>query len=494
MRNRFKNVAAMLNQIRQSTDFITYSMTDEKKRMLISYYKSLVDKEMLSKYVFKKTKDMNLRSHHIRDLKELMERIPLSNMKLSNNPSEIEYHLLKGFAMIQLREGDDKCLLLNIASGQLGLRTENDTENEYSVVGPKIGFVENMDINLHLLRRVMNTTSLTIRDFVIGNQSQTRVALVFLDGVTNEQHVNTMTERLKNIRFDVVFDNSQLDQLMSDNSKSPFPQFLSTERIDRVVYTLVNGQVALLTDGSPYVITGPTTIFDFFISPEDYYLPWVVGSFFRMIRMFGVLFSFLATSVYTAVVTFHYEMLPQDMLGPIIFSRVNVPFPPVIEVLFLEITIELLREAGARLPTKVGQTLGIVGGIVIGQASVEAALTSNILLIIVALSALASFTTPIFKMSNTIRFLRFPFILMAAMWGGLGIVLAISFLLVHLMRLSSLGTPYMVPFYPLRVNNFADSFVRSPYSSLWKRPSFLRPKSSKRYNKQSAHKKRDIDE
>jgi spore germination protein KA len=187
-------------------------------------------------------------------------------------------------------------------------------------------------------------------------------------------------------------------------------------------------------------------------------------------------------------------MIPKDLLGPIIFSRSNVPFPPVLEVLFLEITIELLREAGARLPTKVAQTLGIVGGIVIGQASVEAGLTSTILLIIVSLAALASFTTPIFKMSNTIRFIRFPIILFATFWGGVGIIFAVCFLLIHLGRLQSFGNPYLVPFYPLRIRNFKDSFIRSSYSQTAQRPTFLRPLSLFRYNPAKAKQKDDIDE
>jgi len=153
-------------------------------------------------------------------------------------------------------------------------------------------------------------------------------------------------------------------------------------------------------------------------------------------------------------------MIPEDLLGPIIYSRSNVPFPPMLEVLFLEITIELLREAGARLPTKVAQTLGIVGGIVIGQATVDAGLTSTFLLIVVALAALATFTTPIFKMSNTIRFIRFPFILFAACWGGIGIIFAVCGLLIHLGRLQSFGYPYLLPFYPFRVRSFRDTFVR----------------------------------
>jgi hypothetical protein len=194
-----------------------------------------------------------------------------------------------------------------------------------------------------------------------------------------------------------------------------------------------------------------------------------------------MLFSIFATPFYVAILTFHYEVIPRDLLGPIIFSRANVPFPPVIEVLFLEITIDLLREAGARLPTKIGQTLGIVGGIVIGQATVEAALTSNILLIIVALSALSSFTTPIYKMSNAVRLLRYPYILFAAIWGGLGIYVGLIFLIAHLARLKSFGVPFMLPIYPYRKGGLANSFIRPNHAKFDKRPWYLRPLSLKRY-------------
>jgi spore germination protein KA len=228
-------------------------------------------------------------------------------------------------------------------------------------------------------------------------------------------------------------------------------------------------------------VTGPSNLMDFFSSPEDYYLPWVVATFFKFIRIIGMLFSIFSTPFYVAILTYHFEVVPKDLLGPIVYSRANVPFPPAIEVLFLELTIEFLREAGARLPTKIGQTLGIVGGIVIGQATVEAALTSNILLIIVALSALSSFTTPIYKMSNAVRILRYPFILLAALYGGFGIYIGIIFLIAHLMRLKSLGNPYMIPLFPYRKGGIINSFSRPPFPFMKKRPSFLRPLTQKMY-------------
>ncbi len=470
----------------KSDDFLQTSITVHDKLLHFSYYKTLVNHEQFHHDLLSFIQTSNCEIKQLHDLKAL---IPIEGIKASSNLEEISLSLTKGSIFLQIDPYFNEGLLVDIADLQLGLRKNNNTENEYSVIGPKVGFVENLDTNMNLLRKGIITEKLIFEEHTVGSVSKTRVAIAYIEGITNPQHVNTVRQRLLDLDFDVAFDSSILEQLIADNSNSPFPLLLSTERVDRIKYSLISGEVSLICDGSPYVIAGPVNLFSFLISPEDYYLPWILGSFFRLIRYFGVAFSILGTSVYVAVLTFHYTVIPMNLLGPIIESRVNVPVPPLLEVLFLEITIELLREAGSRLPTKVSQTLGIVGGIILGQAAVQAALTSNILLIIVSLSALASFTTPIFKMSNTIRFLRFPLIVLASMWGGLGIMVGLMFILGHLLRLKSLGSPYIVPLFPFRHKNFSDSFIRSSFTLTFKRFSFTRPLSVKRY---SVQKNKDI--
>lgn len=475
--NQTKSIKTIFQQAGKSNDFHQFSPT-EGKDITISYYKSMVDSKKLNDLLLPAIQENYKKLSEISDLKKL---IPFEDVLVTSDPLDVEKRLIKGYVIVHLKNFNQHLLTINVSNSNLGYRENNETENEFSVIGPKVGFVENIDINLHLLRKQMAVTELIFEEIKVGSMSKTEVVIAYLDGVTNPDYIQTVRQRLNNIDFDVIFDSSQIDQIISDNSNTPFPIFLSTERIDRVVYAMISGQVAILSNGSPYIITGPTTILDFFISPEDYYLSWMIGSFFRVIRIFSVIFSLFSTPIYVAVLTFHYEVLPEDLLEPLISSRAHVPFPPVWEAIFLEITIELLREAGARLPTKIGQTLGIVGGIVIGQASVQAALTSNILLIIVSLSALASFTTPIFKMSNAIRLIRFPFILLAAFLGGFGIAVGFVLLLSHLLKLKSLGNPYMVPLYPFRIKNFRDSFFRSSYQYTTSRSKFLRPLSLKRY-------------
>ncbi len=493
LKTDFKDINQLKNISSQSSDFKTIHISLAGQQVRISYFKTLIDEKLLQSNVIFPVQNRTSLSE-LCQLENLKDWIPIDDIEITDQVEDIQSKLFKGYAIVELDQHDRKCALVNVGNKE-GLRKENNTENEFSVVGPKVGFVEDLDTNIRLIRAQINIPNLIVQEMTIGSTSKTRVAIIHIDGVTNEQIVQTAAQRLKQIDFDVVFDTSQLDQLISDNSFTPFPLFLTTERRDRVVYALISGQVAIISDGSPYFVTGPSTLFDFFVSPEDYYLPWILGSFFRMIRIFGVIFSLFATSMYIAITTFHYEVIPRDLLEPLIFSRKNVPFPPLIEVLFLEITIEFLREAGARLPTKIGQTLGIVGGIIVGQATVMAGLTSNILVIIVAFSALASFATPIYKMSNAIRFLRFPMIVMTAIWGGIGMFLAILFLLVHITRLTSLGTPYTVPMYPLRVQDIKDSFIRPSYQFINHRFRFLRPHSLIRFKPAPVRrKKNDFDD
>ncbi|WMX58779.1 spore germination protein [Peribacillus sp. R9-11] len=490
-----QDIGQLFAKAKRSSDFKQFPLTGESGHLIISYYNTLIDQQQLQLKILLVFRETPFELNRLEKIDDIKKIIAIEDIVITDNMNEAESKLLKGYAILQMKENDQRFALILLSNDKTGLREQNNVENEYSVVGPQIGFVENIDVNIHLLRQQINTFDLITKEISIGSTSHTRIIIAYIEGITNEQHVNTMTQRLQDIDFDVVFDTSQLHQLITGNSLTPFPLLLSTERVDRAVHALIMGQVAVFSNGSPYAITGPSTLIDFFITPEDYFLPWIIASFFRLIRIFSVLFSIFATSIYIAVITYHYEMIPNDLFGSLSFSRYNVPFPPVLEVIFLEFTIELLREAGVRLPTKVGQTLGIVGGIVIGQASVEASLTSNVLLIIVALSALASFTTPIYKMSNTIRFLRFPLIIFASIWGGLGIVIGIAFLIVHLTRLESLGTPYIVPFYPFRPQDMKDSLIRSPYSKTSKRLSYLRPKSIWRYHPHNHKKKKsDFDE
>lgn len=487
--NTYSDIREIVDNAKESADFIHYPQKTVHHHIYISYYKAMIDGELLHRDLL----PYLIHSKDFRNIKDLKDILPIESVTITNDIKEIQNKLLRGFIVVQLGEYDEECAVIR-AENFATNRPVSVSEIEFSVIGPKEAFIENLDSNLYLIRRRLPVPELRFKEVVLGKFSKTRVIIAYLEGVAEKENLNTVMQRIKDIELEVIPDSSYLEQIISDNTKSVFPQLITTERPDRVVAMLNYGQIAILSEGSPQALLGPTGISEYFASPEDYYLSWLLGSLFRFIRFISVIFSTFATPLYVAVLTYHYQMIPKDLLAPLISSRVNIPFPPILEVLFLELTIELLREAGARLPTKVGQTLGIVGGIVIGQASVEAGLTSNILLIIVSLSALASFTTPIYKMANTIRILRFPFIFLAALWGGVGIVLAMSFILVHLLRLESLGRPYLQPIYPPRLLDMTDTIFRLPYNRLLKRPISLGTNLPSKDKVKEMRKKKDIDE
>lgn len=239
-------------------------------------------------------------------------------------------------------------------------------EVEQTVIGAKEAFVESLENNLNLIRKRLPISELIIEEYIIGSISRTVVAVLYIEGITNTDNVSMVKERIENIDFDEITDSSYIGQLISDNKNSPFPQLLDTERPDRAAAVLAEGKIVIAVDGSPHVLITPTTFSEFFSSFEDYFLNWTIASFARILRAFSVIFSIQITSIYVATLTYHMELVPTDLLGTLVTSRQHIPLPPFYEALMLELVIELLREAGARLPTKVGQTIGIVGGLLLG--------------------------------------------------------------------------------------------------------------------------------
>ncbi|MCU5485280.1 spore germination protein [Bacillus cereus] len=470
-KDRIHSLQDLIEKLKKSSDFINYHTSDDETMPYwISYYRPSLDGEKLQKYLMP-----TLLEKPCASLEQLKEHIPMSGITITNDLQKIEDMVLKGHAIIQLNQQDQKCMLANIAIDNY--RAPTPPLNESTVIGPQEGFVEDIDTNINLVRKRLPVLDLQTKEMIIGEFSKTKVVMMYLDNLAEKDNVDFLEESLRALEYDQINDSAYIQELMGE--KSIFPLYINTERTDRVTKALIDGKIAIFVDGSPSVLLTPVSYFDFFISPEDYNVSWLYATFSRILRLIAVLFSICATPLYVAVLNYHYELIPSDLLETLILSRAQVPFPPLIEALFLELAIDLLREAGARLPMKVGQTLGIVGGIVIGQASVQAGLTSNILLIIVALSALASFITPIYKMGNAVRLLRFPFLIFAEIGGLFGISLGFIFLFTHLFRLTSLRKPYAL-FYPTRQQSVKDSWIRFPLTMIDTRDVQARPQHVKK--------------
>ncbi|WP_458352428.1 spore germination protein [Peribacillus frigoritolerans] len=466
--NKVSEVRDLFSTLSSSNDFINHQGTYNGIGYWVSFYRSLIDAQVLHESVLSVIPTLETIN-----LEQIKENIPIENTLITSTKVVIEERIMRGEIAIRIDGNLDECLLINVAAQQ-GRQVEKP-ELEFGIISAQEAFVEDININLNLVRKRLPIPELQVNEMTVGSLSKTKVAVLSIEGIVDQENVDNVIQRINDVEFDEILDGSYLAQMLYDNSNTLFPLFLNTERPDRIASALAEGKVALLIDRSSSVLITPTILLEYFITMEDYNMPWVPASAFRLLRIFAVAFSIFATPIYVAVLTYHYELIPKDLLETIVTSRNLIPFQPLIEALFLEISIELLREAAARLPTKVGQTLGIVGGIVIGQAAVVAGLTSNILLIIVALSALASFVTPIYKMGNAIRLLRFPFLIGAQIWGLLGITIAAVFLMTHLIKLTSMGHPYLEPIYPFRMQDWKDSFVRLPFNLFRSRPVNLRP-------------------
>ncbi|WP_164669264.1 spore germination protein [Virgibacillus doumboii] len=466
-----------LEKMKQNADFNNYQFEHNENFMCLGYLKTAISQEKLEKFILP-----YVQQHDYSDLYELKSIIPVTQTQLIDKPEKVREMMIQGFVFVYMENVSTQYLLVPAQLAKT--RQVSKPEVEFSVVGPKEAFVESIDVNLNLIRKRLNIPELNIEKLNVGTITKTEVAVVSIEGIVDEENVQTVLQRLKDLQIDQVIDSSYIHQTIADNQNSPFPQLLDTERPDRIAAILSEGKVAIFVDGSPHVLIGPTTLVEFFSAFEDYFLNWTLASAFRLIRLFAVFFSILITPLYVAVLTHHFELIPKSLLGPLVSSRTQVPFPPILEAVILELTIELLREAGARLPTKIGQTIGIVGGIVIGTAAVEAGLTSNVLLILIALAALGSFTTPVYQIGNTIRLFRFPLLLFAHVYGLLGVAICIGYIMVHLLKLTSLGRPFMEPIYPFRYKDLKDAMIRLPFNVQNKRPIQVRPT---KVNRPTAH-------
>ncbi|MFJ7826500.1 spore germination protein [Psychrobacillus sp. NPDC096623] len=438
-------------------------------------------------YIDKLVNEVTLNDHIISNLQDksidtpdtIKTTLSIPEIDISTRLEVVIKAIVNGSVLIQV-EGFSEVIMASIPKREL--RTLTSPENESQVIGSQVGFNESLSTNISLVRRYIMSPDLCNENFALGKRTNTSVALLYMNGIANEQMVNTLRQRITDLDIDALLDSAVLAEMIDDNSITPFPQMLLTERPDRFCEGLLNGKLGVIVEGSSMAIICPQSFIEFFQSREDQNLRWQIATFVRLLRFSAILLSVFLTPIYVGALTFHYEVIPLAFLVPLSESRALVPFPPVFEALLLEFIIELLREAGARLPTKIGQTIGIVGGIVIGTAAVQAGITSNILLIFVALSALASFTTPSYMMGNVIRFIRFPIIILAGFWGYYGIMLAFCFILIHLLRQTSLGAPYLSPFYPPRLKGMSDSIIRLPIPFTSKRPDITRPTDQGKFN------------
>ncbi len=350
-------------------------------------------------------------------------------------------------------------------------------ETEVVVQGPKEAFSESLRMNTVLIRRRIRDTKLKVKQLQIGTRSRTDIALVYMEDIVRPSILEELEKRLHSIEIDAILESGYIQQLIEDDWNSPFPQIQTTERPDKTASSILEGRIAIVVDNTPFVLIAPAVFASFFQAAEDYYQRWHVMSFVRLIRYVAGFFAAALPGLYIALTTFHPAMIPTPLALAMAGAREAVPFPAVIEVVIMELAFELLREAGIRLPAPIGSTIGIVGGLIIGQAAVEAGIVSPIIVIIVAVTAISSFAIPAISMTNGFRIMKYIIILCSAFLGLYGFWLGVLVLLIHLVSLKSFNIPYMYPYVSCNLNGYndlKDSIIRVPTFLINKRPLFAR--------------------
>lgn len=426
------------------------------------YMDTLIDSELVQDFVLKPL--LSRPNDPIHDVVSILD------YTASDNLQEAVYAMMFGKTVIQ-RDGEAKLHLLGTDIKKE--RSINIPTNERVLRGANEAFIENLDTNLNLMRKLINSTDFIVKTYTIGRLSQTKVALMYIKTVADMAMVQEVERRLKSIDIDYLEMPGDVDELIRENKISLFPQMLVTERPDRARAYLMEGKAVISAAGSPDTLITPVSFWSFFQSEEDYQIGWLLGSIFRLLRIVCFFIAIALPALYVSVANFNPQLLPINFVNTLQSSLKYVTFPPFFEALSMMLLLEILREATIRLASPVGQTIGVVGGIVIGTVVVQSNLVSNTMVITAALTGLASFIMPSYEMSSAVRLLSYPALVLSALFGLFGLAFFFMMLCTHLCQLNTMGLPYYRP--PFSLGDAKDTLFRAPTWDMIKRPKATAP-------------------
>ena len=471
-----ENLDYLKEKIGHSDDVVFREYTlelPEPVAIIVVFVDGLASKEIINEYILQSlTFKGELKSEWTQDKKNLVRHIRdkvlnINEVRVLDNLEELITLVLSGETAI-LFAGYDEALICNTRGWPY--RSIDEPETEAVIRGPRVGFTETLRFNTAQIRRWIRDPDLRVKVTKVGRRSKTDVALVYLESVVNPEIVEEVERRLGKIDIDGVMESSVLQEMIEDRKLSLFPTIQSTERADRVVAAVLEGKVGIITDNTPFALIVPVSFWEFYYAAEDYYHRWPMAFLLRIVRFLSFFFSLYLPSLYVALSFYNPELIPYPIAAQLAGSREGVPFPLFLEVLLMELAIEIIREASARLPGPLGQTIGIVGGFILGDAAVRAGLISPLTTVVVALTAICSFTSPNFGVAISIRILRFPLVIVALVGGLYGLALATFVLLIYTAGIRSFGVPFLVPFVPLQPEDLKDSLGRAPFWAMLNRP------------------------
>lgn len=445
----------------------------EKKKIIVVYIDGFIDKRLLNQDVIHPVINFltNVESKDDVSIYDWLKECVVinSDLKDANDMGQAVHGIVSGEAAIFI-DGEDRALVAGVKTPEGRQVEEPDTET--SIRGSREGFVENLVTNMVLIRKRIKNPELKMEMMQLGERTKTDICICYIKGIANEQILEEVRKRLREIKTDAILDTGIIEQYICDNRLSLFPTVGNSEKCDKLAGKLLEGRVAIICDGTPYVLTVPYLFIESIQTTDDYFDHAFFATFMRILRLIALMISNLLPSIYVALVVFHQTVIPFKLMITFAASQQGIPFPPFVEALLMIIAFEFLREAGVRMPKPIGQALSIVGAIVLGEASVAAGIASNLMVIVTAITAVCSFIVPPFI--RVTMLLRFVFLAAANFMGFLGIILVGIAVFIHLCRLRSFGVPYMAPFAPLTVPDLKDSIIMVPVWAMITRPKILR--------------------
>lgn len=438
------------------------------------YIKELTDLTALSEHVIKPL--IALAGDESIEPAQAVNTVSAYECVVESQIPNMAHHILNGMTVVVFSSSGD---YLAINMKKVAKRTVNEPEFTYTMRGPRDAFIENLDVNLSLVRYRIKDERLSIRNLEVGTRTKTRVCVLYLEDVANDVCVSEVLRRIAAIKVDGLSSSGELQAFMLNKKSDFFPQMGILERSDMACGAILEGKVVVIMDGSPWVLAAPKVFAEFLWSCDDHYSNKYFGLFMKILRVLSLNLSFIISSLYVAIVSFHNDVLPSSYIIAIAQTRAKVPFNALIEVLLIEVIGELIRESLVRVPSKIGTAIGIVGAIIIGQAAVSAGIFSPLLLIVISLSLIASFVPSDHTIIDPFRILKFVLILASGTFGFHGFTLVIVLTLAHMVSIDTFGVPYMAPLAPLNWTDVAKTLFYSK-SIAPNRPHYLRTKDNTR--------------
>jgi spore germination protein len=470
-----ENYSYIKDLLKDNSDVVFRKFSFGAWKAALIYIDGMADKILLDDYVLESLMRDYDRIYNLDQVKDRL--LTVTDLRELEKLDEGINAMLSGDTLM-LVNGIKVCFV--IATRAWPARGVGEPSGETAIRGAREGFTETIRFNTALIRRRIRDTRLRVVPKTLGVRSKTDTAIMYIDDIVDKEILEEFMSRVNNINIDAVLDSGYVEQLIEDDKWSPFPQVQSTERPDVVAAALYEGRIAMIVDNSPFVLIAPATLPTLFQAPDDYFQRWIPSTITRLIRFISILLSLILPGFYIAVTSFHPAVIPTRLVYAMAATREGIPFPAFIETIIMEVSLALLIEAVARLPKPIGSTIGIVGGLIIGQAAVSAGIVSPVMIVVVAVTAITSFLAPNYGVTSAFRYARFMIIIAAAIIGLYGIMLGMIVLLIHLVKLRSFGIPYLSPLVEVRGDDQKDVFIRAPLQFFKRRPGFTNPQDKVR--------------